>query len=845
MDFNGIAVVESLFNAKSTNGNVALDECQSTENRRSVLNDGFVTRHFNRRVLLLLFGIVFFSVCAYAQGKPQGGATETTPSHSEYFSWINNTNEGATAAQTSVNLNFFKWLRDRYGMQLDLYAFDAGAIDGAGMYGDMKSASFKRKFPNGFGDVSRQAGEMNTRLGTWCGPDGFGDTEQQAQDRVNMMVDLVRLYHFGLFKMDAVCGQLRPEKYPYFDSLMSQIRQLSPDFVLLNHRLNLGPCVKYSTTYLLGGAETYIDVFMTNDMTAPHHRAKAISREGPEDLTRLTEDHGVCLSSCLDYWEDDLVLQAFGRELILAPEIYGNPWLLKDSEFPYLAFIFNLHRDYRDILVHALRLPEANYGPQALSRGDGQTRFLALRNLTWRPVTYHLSLGKELGLESNGKAVKVRQYHPYVYDLGTHAFGSTLDVTVLPFRAALIKVTTAPERDKVALSGIPYYIVNDHAGNNVELQLLGMPGKTYNVALSKSSAKFTSAQLDGKSIGKLAKGSSVKLSFPGQPLANDYHRLIAEMNSCNVPSDAYSLYDATCFAADNNALEARSLKRSGPTAIPQVQAARDAFFNQALFKQREIWDRNLFDGDAKTGFSISQRWGDARTEGRSQFCLDLGANTQLDSLVLQSFDEYSISPLKSYESVHAAVSSDLLHWRNIQSVAGTRMTFDLSQAGAFRYLLFAPCPLRLSEVTGYKDGKAIDRGQWRANNLFRSYGSSPSCVATKAWSADFVLNEIPKGSYLCIAINGTHGIEGAWAALKIDGKYVGCPDRAPSFTSNPWEYRSNNSDKNYTYYLPLTPDMKGKKIEAWVLSSSQSDLKPETWITAYPIPFEQKTLIMK
>jgi hypothetical protein len=62
MDFNGIAVVESLFNAKSTNGNVALNECQSAENRRSVLNGGFVTRHFNRRVLLLLLGFVFFSV---------------------------------------------------------------------------------------------------------------------------------------------------------------------------------------------------------------------------------------------------------------------------------------------------------------------------------------------------------------------------------------------------------------------------------------------------------------------------------------------------------------------------------------------------------------------------------------------------------------------------------------------------------------------------------------------------------------------------------------------------------------------------------------------------------------
>ena len=63
------------------------------------------------------------------------GATEETPSRSEYFSWINNTNEGATEDQTLVNLEFFRWLHDEYGMQLDIYAFDAGAIDGKRFYG--------------------------------------------------------------------------------------------------------------------------------------------------------------------------------------------------------------------------------------------------------------------------------------------------------------------------------------------------------------------------------------------------------------------------------------------------------------------------------------------------------------------------------------------------------------------------------------------------------------------------------------------------------------------------------------------------------------------------------------
>jgi hypothetical protein len=98
-------------------------------------------------------------------------------------------------------------------------------------------------------------------------------------------------------------------------------------------------------------------------MTAPHHRAKALSRELTPGLTRLTEDCGVCISSCLDYWEDDLILQAFNRNLILAPEIYGNPWLLRDDEYPYLAYIFNLYKQYNDILVNGIVLSESQYGP--------------------------------------------------------------------------------------------------------------------------------------------------------------------------------------------------------------------------------------------------------------------------------------------------------------------------------------------------------------------------------------------------------------------------------------------------------------------------------------------------
>ena len=788
----------------------------------------------NRNIFLSVLALVAYSAHAQEKGKT---ITQASPSRAEYFSWINNTNEGASEKQTLTNLDFFRWLKDTYGMKLDIYAFDAGAIDGANIYGTTDNERFGKHFPNGFGPVAKSAADIGARLGVWCGPDGFGDTEQEAQKRIDMMAGLVEKYNFGLFKMDAVCGQLRSSKYDYFDKMMTRIRKTSPDFILLNHRLDLGPGTKHSTTYLFGGDETYIDVLMTNSMTAPHHRAQAISRKTPENLNRLTEDHGVCLSSCLDFWEDDIVLQAFGRELILAPEIYGNPWLLRDDEFPQLAFYFNLHRQYRDILVNGMTLPQDKYGPEAISRGDGNTRFVTLRNLTWNPVTYHINLGKELGLETNGGKVKARLYHPYIYDMGSHAYGSTLDVEVQPFRAALVKVTNVREKDKVAVSGIPYNIVNDHCASPV-VKLLGMPGTSYKVKVERGDIAYKSSTIDGKRVN-VAKGGTANIKFPGEKLRLPYFRHLSDLQACDVPGDASAIYYSTCYAADNNALEVRSLKRSGETNIPQVKAARDAFFGQKIFREREIWDKYLFDGDRKTSFSVAVRWNDHQSDGSTAFMVDMGKVQDLDRVVIDCPDEYSITPYKSEEGARLNVSADLVNWTSIPFFVGVHSDIDVSKAGAFRYMKLDRTPLRVSEISASVNNREVDRSSWRASNLFRNFHG-----AKYAWKGSFKLDEIPDKAYLCIAINGECGTEGAWAGVKVDGKYIGCPDRAPSFTANTWEYRVQTVGKNYTYYVPLTPDMAGKTVEAYALSFSSGELKPQVWLSTYPIPFRQKILTL-
>jgi hypothetical protein len=775
-----------------------------------------------KKILFCITLICSTITYGFPQSKVFPGADEKTPSRSQYFSWINNTGEGSTEAQTIANLNFFKWLREEYGMVLDIYAFDAGNIDKTEYVGSSKVTRFELQFPNGYKPMADLAAETGTRLGVWDAPDRFGNTPEEEKRQTEYMVSLCRDYGFELFKFDAMGGDLRDEKQDAFIRMMTECRKYSPNLILLNHRVNLGTeAVKQATTFLFGGDETYIDVHMTNDRTATHHRAGALSRELIPDLQRLTEDHGVCLSSCLDYWEDDLILQAFNRNLILAPEIYGNPWFLRDDEYPKLAGIFNLTRKYKDILVNGIVLPEEKYGEKAVSRGDGQTRFITLRNLTWLPVQRTIKLDEEIGLEK-GSVVELRQYHPTERLIGRYKFGQTVSVEVLPFRSCLLiaasgKATTPP------VEGCDYEVVQDIPGKPMKINLLGMPGERKTVRIN---------------------GSKSEVDFPGTPLKEAWHRKLGDMKTVPLPADAEALYEATCFAADNNALEARSWVRSGPSAIPQVQKARDAFFNQKVFVDRGLWDRYLFDGDLKTSFYPGRRWGtrEVRINGGA-FRLDMGTVTILDSLRILVGDAQGLQPFKPWEAVRVEVSADLKSWKTIPVLAGNVLTVPLGPSDPLRYVRLPGSPERVVEIEGYLAGKAVDRSQWKASNLFSGYRQA---APKEAFEARFVLNEIPKGSYLAIALNGKHGDEGAYAAIRVNGEPVGAPDRSISYKSNAWEYPVPKAESNYTYYIPLTPDMVGAKIDAvvLVLKNGVAEFKPEVWVTAYPMPYEKREILV-
>ena len=115
-----------------------------TINLFPMLKQSVNPKFFNRASVYILFLLhLVYNGFSQSSNNVFPGANPSTPSRSQYFSWINNTNEGTTEKQSLSNLDFFQYLRDEYGMILDIYAFDAGAIDGAGYYGSIHSTKFK------------------------------------------------------------------------------------------------------------------------------------------------------------------------------------------------------------------------------------------------------------------------------------------------------------------------------------------------------------------------------------------------------------------------------------------------------------------------------------------------------------------------------------------------------------------------------------------------------------------------------------------------------------------------------------------------------------------------------
>ena len=632
-------------------------------------------------------------------------------------------------------------------------------------------------------------------------------------------------YNFALFKFDTVGSELRPEKKEEFVKTMIECREYTPDLILLNHRCTLGDAQKYATTFLWEGMETYVDVCTANRVTAPHNRAYMFFRGHTPDLARLTEDHGTCISSAIDYFEDDLVYQAFNRSLILAPEVYGSPWLMRDDELALLARIYNLHRRHQNILVNGM-LPEKDLGNNAVIRGDNQRRFLATGNASWKEKTVTLSLNEEIGLKKCKKVVVTRRF-PTERFIGTYAYGEKISLALPAFRACLFEICDASVADK-QLTNCEYTVLHETNGVIDKVNLLRTNGEVclYNPKTDASEG------LDA-TIGVF----DISLQNPV------YCGSITE--SADLEKAEY-LYEKSCFSADNDSLEKRSLRRSGKTDIPQVQRARDAFFNQETYTIRGLDGDIPFDGNPDTMYDAISRTSYELYGGRGSRieggCLrvDFGATIDADRIEIEYFDAYEKDAdtfLEQEVKDNAEISERLEDWRKaplqgvvdlreenprtlvfwfhwVTNTKGRRKKVTYQTQGNFRYLRMEEPIDHIYTIKAFKGDKEINLTNAKASNLFAHYDKK---TPKERKVGKFTFDTLPMHPYIAVACEGVTGAENVYCVAKVDGETYGFPFRAPNYPMNPWETGLYRTDGYYTFYLPVDKNWLGKEIEISVM----------------------------
>lgn len=800
-----------------------------------------------KRVPFLFLLVLFlFANQAKSQNKTQRlkPVDQSTPSRSLYYDYANQNFQGTDEHKILADLGFFKYMHDTYGMKLDYFLMDAGVIDfdqlchqslNKPAYGSLNSPWFIKHFPNKFRIISELAKSFDCRLGLTIGADGFGSSNRDANKRMHLMSDLCHDYDFGLFKLDGCISRLRSDKESYLEQSIQKALALTPDLLITSSGLDIGSeFSKYIPITDWAEQGAYTDVNDFNSMTGVHHRLGSMDRPTVPEMNRLKDDKGVGLSSALDYWEDDLVLQAFNRNTLFSPEIFGNPWFLKDEELPRLARIFTIHAQYNDILVSSKQLPAAIYGVNAVSRGDGETRLITLRNLSFEPVKYRIAIDNSIGINADGTFM-VRQVFPSERYIGRYMQGGTAEVTVEPFHAALFVVTV--HSAEVDLRGCNYEVVQAMPGKPVIIKLLGLPGQKVKLSWGGSAYSVATARIAG--VTKPAffrKGFNFR--FPGSRSANDYHRKIGELNSFIIsPEEGQYIYEGACFSADNNALEVRSLQRAGPTHIREVDLARNAFLLDSTFINQGAWDKYAFDGERNTYFKAGRESVAGKEQTRGSFRLDLGKAEAVDQFVMEATNT-------DFNPGTVEISADLKHWRSVPARREpTRLVVDFPANTAFRCMRINTAPVQVSEIRAFHRGQQLGRSLWHATNLFKPYEQHE---AVKAWKYSFKIRKAANNNYLALSVPGVYQKESVYASLLVNGHLMGAVDRSPSFPYNNWADYGDGTG-NYTFYFPITKALLRKKLELVLVSSDKNaeHLKPVVWLTAYPIPYEQKLLILK
>jgi hypothetical protein len=774
-----------------------------------------------------------------------------------YFDWLCHDNSGPLESEILANFAVLKKLRELYGFQFDIYNSDAGLVESQGTYFAEYRTVFDKRFPQGLKTIADAARELNMKLGLWIGPDGFGETPESMAIRQEQLIEWVRDFNVGLFKLDTVVSPLRhkdkyilEKKYQSLVDALKEARRIDPDFVAINHRVNQSPYMLTITDCLLWrGQETYIDVHISNTDSALYNRSCSIGRSLYSEFFgvpfRQFEDHGICFNSLIENWEDDFVTQAFGRASVISPEMYGTFFFLPDEDYPRLARLIQLHKRSHHLLIQTFPLENGD-----VAHGDGRSSLIVLRNPTWESMKKSIRLDETIGLVRNRMdPMIVRQRHPYERLLAGPEdgveWGDTIDIELEPFDVRLIQVDSEMPEEPF-IGGVPYEIVPSPEDTRFNVKLVGEPGQ-------KTELEFYN--FAGLDVAEAETGASVRTQHPftfqfaGTSGERKYFELLGICADENPKaSNASLLPELAKFKIDDDALEMRELRnlKERPSRWPEVEVCREYMWDKVIAAEGS--HRNAFDGDPKT------RWSDGYPQ-RSPFTgspvpyrsdnslwrIDMGQNIELKRLELDIvrktdsafIEAVELSPnLETWTHVSTPElpsSDDIPFLKEIRRRGQTIRIYDVDAGdgkarklsvelpmGRHRYIRIHGRNFSLAEIRGYTaSGAPLDRSEWRATNFF-----GPTSEPRRVLHLDPVVENVWPGQEIAVSVSAEDRIidpiDGVYVTVSVDGEVHFPEHRVPSYPYHNYEWNCSwlkrQKLSGLTFRLPVRKEWKGKRL---------------------------------
>ncbi|MEZ5976928.1 MAG: hypothetical protein R3F34_01750 [Planctomycetota bacterium] len=363
----------------------------------------------------------------------------------------------------------------------------------------------------------------------------------------------------GALVLDASYGPLRPEAGYAQAQAIAACRERVPDLLVVPRGVELGPSAEFAATRG-SGQGPWMQAPPPAALT-PH--AVELARGRAE--SRLSESAPVVLDG-REGWDDAFVWQTFGLAPLFGPDVEGAPWRLSDRDLVRFARLLEVFDANRDLPSQPPSLVATKTGPAPSRAATAARSSSCATSASTRSLSS--SWSDRSSVSTRTLEYEARRWHPTERYLGRFASGSSLSITVPPFRCVLVGLS-ADGFDEPVIEGCDQlWIPSPDDVGRAASSWIGAPGSELVVRLHPDGETFTRASVDGIGVDGLLAGGEARIRRSATATASlELSASAQAFEAVDVPKDAGRIASAVLAAREAFDPSANALRMVGAKRV--------------------------------------------------------------------------------------------------------------------------------------------------------------------------------------------------------------------------------------------------------------------------------------